>query len=337
MISKKRSLKKDTLSERSIMDMARAFQRSRVLLTGYELGLFTVLGDESKTSFEVATALGTGDRATDRLMNALSAIGLLEKKRGRFSNSPLASRVLVKDKPDFMAGLMHSVHLWDSWSTLTQAVRHGKSVVSRDTNEWGEERLTAFIASMHQRACQQAPALVALLDLSGVSRVLDIGGGSGAYSMAFARAKEVIKATVFDLPNVIALSRGYIEKEGLSNKVEAVAGDYNADELGSGFDLVFLSAIIHINSPEGNRELIRKGAEALNPQGQMVIQDFVMDEGRTTPALGALFALNMLVATESGDTYTESEIRMWMEEAGLPDVVRKDTGFGSSLIIGRRI
>jgi cyclopropane fatty-acyl-phospholipid synthase-like methyltransferase len=236
-----------------------------------------------------------------------------------------------------MAGMMHAVHLWDTWSTLTQAVCHGKSVVAGHTNKRGGERLTAFIASMHQRACQQASALVALLDLSAVSRVLDIGGGSGAYSMAFVRANETIKATVFDLPNVIALTRDYIQKEGLSNRVETVAGDYNIDKFGSGFDLVFLSAIIHINSPEGNRELIRKGAEALNPQGQMVIQDFVMDEDRTTPALGALFALNMLVATESGDTYTESEIRMWMEEAGLAEIIRKDTGFGSSLIIGRRI
>ena len=336
MMSKHRSLTKDTLSARSIMDMVFAFQRSRVLLTAYELGLFTVLGDESKSSIEVAKALGTGDRATDRLMNALCAIGLLEKKRGRFSSSPLASRFLVKDSPDFMAGLMHSVHLWDTWSTLTQAVRHGKSVVARHANERGEEWLTEFITAMHQRACQQAPGVVALLDLSGTSRVLDIGGGSGAYSMAFAQAKEEIRAMVFDLPNVIALTRDYIEKEGLSNKVETVVGDYNIDELGSGFDLVFLSAIIHSNSSEGNRELIRKGSEALNPQGQMVIQDFVMDEGRTTPALGALFALNMLVATESGDTYTESEIRMWMEEAGLPDIVRKDTSFGTSLIIGRR-
>lgn len=336
-MSRDGSLTKDALSGHSIMKTVLAFQRSRVLLTAYELELFTVLGDESKSSVVVAKALGTGEWATDRLMNALCAMGLLEKKKGLFSNSPLASRFLVKNKPDFMAGLMHSVHLWDTWSTLTQAVRHGKSVVGRHANERGEEWLAAFIAAMHQRACQQASGMIALLDLSSVSCVLDVGGGSGAYSMAFVRAKEGIRATVFDLPNVIPLARDYIEKEGLSDKVETVVGDYKIDKLGSGFDLVFLSAIIHSNSFEENQKLIRKASEALNPDGQMVVQDFVMDEDRTTPAFGALFALNMLVATESGDTYTESEIRMWMEEAGLSNIIRKDTHFGTSLIIGRRI
>ena len=335
-MSRQRSLTKDALSARSIMDMVFPFQRSRVLLTAYELDLFTVLGDESKSSDVVAKALGTGERATNRLMNALCAIGLLEKKKGLFSNTPLASQFLVKGKSGFMAGLMHSVHLWDTWSTLTQAVRHGKSVVGRHANERGEEWLAAFIAAMHQRACQQASGMIALLDLSSVSCVLDVGGGSGAYSMAFVRAKEGIRATVFDLPNVIFLARDYIEKEGLSDKVETAAGDYKSDKLGSGFDLVFLSAIIHSNSFEENQKLIRKASEALNPHGQMVVQDFVMDEDRTTPAFGALFALNMLVATESGDTYTESEIRTWMEEAGLADIIRKDTRFGTSLIIGRR-
>jgi ubiquinone/menaquinone biosynthesis C-methylase UbiE len=190
---------------------------------------------------------------------------------------------------------------------------------------------------MHGRACQQAPGVVALLDLSGVSRVLDVGGGSGAYTMAFVRAKEGIRATVFDLPNVIPLTRSYIEKEGLSHKVETVVGDYNVNELGGGFDLAFLSAIVHSNSFEENRGLMWKVSRALSPQGQAVVQDFIMDEGRTSPPFGALFALNMLVGTESGDTYTELEVRMWMEEAGLSHITRKDTGFGTSLIIGRKI
>lgn len=327
---------KDAISPDSIMGMVFAFQRSRVLLTAYELDLFTVLGEENKSSIEVAEALGTGGRATDRLMNALCAIGLLKKKEGRFSNTPLASRFLVNGKPDFMGGLMHSVHLWDTWSTLTQAVRQGKSVVARHVNERGDEWLTAFITAMHQRACQQAPSVVALLDLSGVSRLLDVGGGSGAYSIAFARAKDEIKATVLDLPSVIPLTRDYIAKEGLSDRVETVAGDYKIDDLGSGFDLVFLSAIIHSNSFEENRDLIVKCSEALNPQGQLVVQDFIMDQDRTSPAFGALFALNMLVATEFGDTYAESEVCLWMEGAGLSDIMRKDAGFGTSLIIGRR-
>jgi precorrin-6B methylase 2 len=219
---------------------------------------------------------------------------------------------------------------------MTEAVRRGTSVISREPDERGREWLTSFIAAMHTRAVRMADGVVALLDLSGVSRVLDVGAGSGAYCMAFVRAGERIRATAFDLPHVIPLTRQYVQQAGLLNKVDFVVGDCNADPLGSGFDLIFLSALIHSNSFEENQTLLRKSADALNPNGQVVIQDFIMDEDRTTPAFGAFFALNMLVGTEAGDTYTESEVRRWMEEAGLLRIERKDTPFETALMVGRR-
>jgi len=327
---------KEIASPDQIMELAFSFQRSRVFLTGYELGLFSALGDGKKTSEEVAMAVGTEARPTDRLLNALCAMGFLEKREGRFSNTPSTSRFLVKGKPEYMGGLMHIVHLWDSWSTLTEAVQQGKSVITKDVNERGEKWLHAFIAAMHERAHRNAPNVVSLLDLSNVYRVLDVGGGSGAYSMAFVHAREGILTTVFDLPNVTPLTREYIDQEGLSEKVETVEGDYNKDNLGSNFDLVFLSAIVHINSYDQNKALIHKASKALNPGGQVVIHDFIMDDDRTAPAFGTLFSLNMLVGTEAGDTYTESEVRSWMGEAELSNVKRKDTEFGTTLIIGKK-
>ena len=326
----------DPLSPQGILEVTTAFMKSRILLTAYELGLFTAVGDGRRASADVARALHTDGRATDRLMNALCAIGLLEKKGGLFANIPLGSRFLVEGRPDFLAGLMHSVHLWDTWSSLTEAVRRGGCVAARPVQECEADWLRAFIAAMHWRARQHAPGVAAVLDLSGVSRVLDVGGGSGAYAMAFVRAREGISAVVLDLPTVIPLTREYLQREGLSERVETVVGDYEKDALGAGFDLVFLSAIIHSNSPALNRELFRKGVEALNPSGQLVVQDFIVDEDRTGPPFGALFALNMLVGTASGDTYTESEVREWMEGVGLRQLVRKETAFGTTLIIGRR-
>jgi len=328
----------DPLSPQAVLEMVAAFQKSRVLLTAYELDLFTILGEEGRSSAEIARVLGTDERATDRLMNALCGLDLLDKRDGRFSNAPIASQFLVRGKPEFMAGLMHMVHLWETWSTLTAAVRQGRSVVSRphNVNERAEEWLRAFIAAMHWRARQHAPGVVALLDLTNVSRVLDVGGGSGAYAMAFVKANPGLGAVIFDLPNVIPLTEEYIRREGLSSRVTTVAGDYERDAFGSGFDLVFLSAIIHSNSPSHNRALILKGAEALAPQGQLVVQDFIVNEDRAGPPFAVLFALNMLVGTEAGDTYTESEVRLWMEEAGLRSIERTDTPFGTSLLVGRR-
>jgi SAM-dependent methyltransferase len=333
---------------RRIHDVAAAFQRSRVLLTAYELGLFTVLHDEVRTSAEVADALGTDPRATDRLMNALVALGLLEKREtadrqagpgalsaGGFANTPEGAALLVKGRPGYMA-LGHTGHLWATWSTLTDAVRRGRGVPRPEVGDRDGDWLRAFIAAMHYRGRQTAPGIVGLLDLSRVSRVLDVGGGSGVFSMAFVRAAAGISAVVFDLPSVLPLTRSYVEAEGFSGRVTTMAGDYLRDDLPAGFDLVFLSAVIHSNSASDNAALIRKAAGAVREGGQVVVVDWIMNEERTEPAMGALFALNMLVGTGAGDTYTEADVRAWMTAARLSGVTRHDAPAGQGVMVGRR-
>jgi precorrin-6B methylase 2 len=328
--------KKQEVSIGRIMELSRAFQASRVFLTGYEMDVFSVLGDEEKTSYEVASAIGADRRGTNRLLNALCALDLLTKSAERYANTPVAAKYLVKGKPDYQFGLMHTVHLWDSWTTLTKAVRKGGTVVKRPVDESGREWVEAFIGAMHGRAKAEAPIVVGKIDLTGVSRVLDVGGGSGAFSMSFVRAKEDLKATVFDLPNVLPLTRRYIEEAGFSEKISTVPGNYHENELGTGFDLVFLSAIIHANSFDQNQELVHKAGRALNPGGRIVISDFIMEENRFQPMAGAFFALNMLTGTPGGDTFTELEIKGWMEKAGIHFTERIDLARGNGLMIGTK-
>ncbi len=312
----------DGTSLSGMLELSRAFQKSRIFLTAYELDVFTLLGDEEKSSKEISDAIDADHRGTDRLLNALCALKFLIKSGDRFKNSPVAAQFLVKGKPGFQAGLMHTVHLWNSWDTLTDAVRNGGLVRQRPVEERDDAWFAGFIAAMHGRAAKQAPELISTLDLSGVSRVLDVGGGSGAFSMAFVRASESIRATVFDLPTVASLTQGYIEKEGLGHRIDTVAGDYNKDELPQGYDLTFLSAIIHSNSAKQNQTLFTKINAALNPGGKIVVSDFIMDDDRTRPTFGAIFALNMLVNTPGGDTFTESEVKSWMNAAGMSFVER---------------
>lgn len=319
------------ISHEGIMELSRAFQGSRILLSAFELDVFTILGDRERSSEEVAEAIGAEPRGTDRLLNALCALEVLSKSGGKFANSSAAAQLLVKGKPDYQAGLMHTVHLWDSWSTLTSAVRKGGLVNQRYVEERDDTWFVAFIAAMHGRAAKEAPGLVSRLDLAGVSRVLDVGGGSGAFSMAFVRAKDNLKSTVFDLPNVVSLTQGYIEKEGLSDRIDTAAGDYNLDELPTGYDLVFLSAIIHSNSSQQNQALFNKISRSLNHGGRIVISDFIMNDDRVSPAFGAFFALNMLVNTPEGDTFTEHEIKDWITGAGMSFVERK-----GGLMVGRK-
>ena len=320
------------LTPQSIIELSTSYRNSRILLTAIEFNLFTKLNGKLKTSKEIADLLLTDQNATDRFLNALCALGFLRKVKDKFYNTNESSQYLVKGKPNYLGTLEHNVFLWKSWNTLTDAVKEGKSVIIRnkENKDWTE----AFIAAMHSRAKKQAGIIPYLIDLSNTGTVLDVGGGSGIFSMGLVKAKEGLIATVFDLPDVIPLTEKYIKNEGLENRIKTIAGNYLVDDFPGKFDLIFLSAIIHSNSPEDNLSLIKKCTESLNRNGQLVIKDFIMNENRIEPENGALFALNMLVNTMAGDTYTEKEVTGWMIESGLSKITRKNTSFDSSLIIG---
>ena len=318
----------------AIRELAMGFQASRILLTAVELRLFSLIGHGGLTSAEVARRAASHPRATDRLLNALCAMQLLVKRDGRFWNTADGRKYLDDGSPDYAAGLGHTASMWHGWSGLTDAVREGRPALRAAINERGDAWLTPFIAAMHYRAAQQAPAVAALVGLDGVKRVLDVGGGSGAFAMAFAAKEPGLVAVVFDLPNVVPLTRRYIAEAGLTGRVTAAVGDYLVDPLPNGFDLVFLSAVVHSNSADQNAALIASCASALNPGGRVAVVDWVMDDDRVMPPSGAFFALNMLGATDRGDTFTEGEIRGWMENAGLAPGPRIDTGNGTSIVIG---
>lgn len=320
-----------------IQNIARGFQQSRILLSAFELEIFTVLEDGVISSKDVALKLSTNEKATDRLLNALCAMELVDKNNGLFSNSETASSFLVKGKKDYMGGLGHIAHLFQTWSRLTDVVKDKDGLIRKKNisdrhNDW----IIPFIEAMHGRAVMSAPLIVKQIDLDVVKKVLDVGGGSGAFAMSFVRQRDDISATVFDLPSVIPLTKKYVENEGLTERISFSEGDYTVNEFEKGFDLLFLSAIIHSNSPKVNQQLVNKCFRALNPGGKIVIVDFIMDENRVTPPFGAFFALNMLVGTEEGDTFTEKEVREWMTNAGFADIQRFENPGPTSAISGRK-
>ncbi len=319
-----------------LFEMAMGFQRSRIFLTAYELDIFTAMGDSALSPKDIAEKTGADLRACERLLNALCALGLAIKDEGLFSNTELGARFLVRGSDAYMGGFGHMANLYRTWGTLTDAVRAGTSVTDRSAGQRDGASLEAFIAAMHQRAIKSADAIVSKIDLSGVSRVLDVGGGSGVYAMAFARVKKDLSAVVFDLPDVTELTAEYVRAAGLQERIRTKSGNYLTDSFGDGYNLTFLSAVVHINSFEENNALVGRIYGALNPGGRIIIQDFVMNEDRTCPAAGAVFALNMLVNTARGDTYTESEIRSWLSSAGFTGIHRVDSGPATAMIIGMK-
>jgi SAM-dependent methyltransferase len=325
------------MNPNSIREFAASFQKSRILLSGFELDIFTNISESGSKSYQIANDLKLNEQACERLLNALVSLGFLAKKNSFFFNTPESFKFLSRNSPDYLGGLMHSNHLWNTWSNLTQVVRTGVSAHSSEINIRGEEWLFPFINAMHDRAKKQAPEQLKNLNLAGVKSILDVGGGSGAYSMEFISKKPGIEATVFDLPNVIPITKKFLDKEGFSDKIGTHSGDYTTDGLPTGFDLVFLSAIIHSNSLEVNQDLIKKCFVSLNKNGRIVIQDWIMNNDRTLPQSGAIFAINMLVGTESGDCFTEQEVTDMLKVAGFKNILRTEFESGLSQMIAQKV
>jgi len=322
-------------SPAALLEIVNGFRLSRIILTAYELRIFESLAGKSWSSSDLASYLGTDPRATDRLMNVLAGLGLLDKKHGLFTNSVFADKFLVSSSPAFLGGLGHTADLWRKWDTLTQVIRKGTAIdLEDDFNNRDSGWLESFIAAMHSRGAAQGRELASVLDLSTTTRCLDVGGGSGTFSFALIEKKPSITAVVMDLPNVIPITQKYINDNNLKGSVATLAGNYMSDSFGTGYDLVLMSAIIHINNPAENALLVRKGADALSAGGQLVIVDHLMKEDRTEPLMGAVFAINMLVGTRHGDTYTESEISGWMQSAGLKNIKTATAPSGLQIITG---
>jgi len=249
------------------------------------------------------------------LLDALTAMGLLSKVEGRYQTSPDAA-CLSSDAPDsILPMLLHSAALWHRWSELTRTVG-GTPLPDRPP----VEALRAFIGAMHVVASPQAGRIIAAAGVGSARRLLDVGGGPGTYTMAFLRAEPALSATLFDRPEVVEIARGHLERAELAGRVTFAAGDFDTDELPGGHDLAWVSAIIHQNGAAANDALYGRIFRALVPGGRLVVRDHVMEPGRTRPRAGALFAVNMLVGTPGGGTYTFDEIAAGLSRAGFERV-----------------
>ena len=201
----------------------------------------------------------------------------------------------------------------------------------------GEDWTEAFIAAMHRNALERAPLVIDAVGTGGVRRMLDVGGGSGAYSIAFAAANPELRADILDLPTVAPIAERHIARAGLSDRVKTRAGDLRLDDYGSGYDLVFISAICHMLGPIENLAMLRKCYAAIAPGGRIVIQDFILEKDKTAPLNAAMFSLNMLVATERGSSYSEDEYAGWLREGGFGEVRRVRLPGPTGLMMGRRL
>jgi len=312
----------------------RGYMESRALLTALELDVFTAVGSGS-TAAEVAAKISTHARATEMLLNALTSMGMLTKQQGVFHTTPVTARYFSEgSKDNARPGLIHTANIWHRWSNLTESVRAGTAVDDEEMADRGDDWTEPFIAAMHRNASERAPLVVAAVGTTADERMLDVGGGSAAYSIAFARANEKLHATVLDLPTVLPIAERHIKAARLAGRIETRPGDLRQDPLGQGFTLILASAICHMLSEEENQDMLRRSHQALAPGGRVVIQDFILESDKTSPKQAALFALNMLVGTPAGSTYSYEEYTAWLHGAGFAEVRKIRLPGPSSLIVG---
>jgi predicted O-methyltransferase YrrM len=300
-----------------VLKLARSFMGGRILLTGVELNLFTLLKQQNLTAPEIAEQTDTVLRPLVILLDALTALELLVKENDHYRCVLPVSSFLADDTPDSVLPMVrHMAHLWRRWSELTKIIQGAPDSSDQDHGGQSEGELQAFIGAMHVVGKDRAGDIVAAVGPKRAGNLLDVGGASGTYTIAFLRSVPGMKATLFDRPEVMGMARERLSQAGILDRVNLAPGDFYRDEFPPGHDLALVSAIIHQNSPEQNLELYRKVFRSLVSGGRIVIRDHVMEKDRTAPKDGAVFAVNMLVATDGGRTYTYDEIRDSLTQAG---------------------
>ena len=308
-------------SPEEVLRLSQNFMESRILLSGAELNLFTILNPTPLSAQEVASRIGADLRALTVLLDALSAMGLLVKKSETYQCANSVSPFLSDDAPNSVLPMvLHADHLWQRWSGLTDVVR--STIVSKGAvqSSRSPEELRAFIGAMHVIAAPRADEIIAATHPGSSKNLLDVGGASGTYTIAFLKAVPEMKATLFDKPEVVDMARERLNKAGMLNRVTLVPGDFYQDEFPHRHDLAFVSAIIHQNNSEQNLDLFNKVFRSLNRGGRILIRDHIMEPDRIHPKDGAIFAVNMLLGTPGGSTYTYEEIETGLLQAGFTNV-----------------
>jgi hypothetical protein len=315
-----------------ILEMMRAYQVPCLLAAAADLDLFEKLAPAPRSASEVAVAAGCDLRAVTILLDALASVGVIVKFDEQYSISPELAPFLCEAFPQsVIAMLRHQANCLRNWSRLPWTVRSGKPEYPGPSIRGEDADIASFIEAMHVVSRGVADALVQEIHPGNVCCLLDLGGASGSWTTAWLKAEPQSRAIIFDLPHVIPMARERFTTSPFADRVELCPGDYNTDNLPKGADLAWISAIIHQNSPDQNRALYRRVAEALEPNGWIYIRDIVMEPSRTAPVAGALFAVNMLSATEKGNSYCLAEIQEDLQSAGFADVelVRRHEGMHS--------
>lgn len=299
---------------KDLRDIWTGFQGARVLMTANNLGVFEYLRIPS-TAQDIAKSINCNERATTILLDALVGLNLLIKKANKYSNKPISNKYLLKESPYYQGDIIrHSDTMWHNWSGLDEVIKNGKPY--RAKKNWD-----AFIKGMHNISILKSKKIIDAIGLKGIKTAIDIGGGPGTYCIEL--AKRGIEVTLFDFEETLSIAKNIAQSYGLHNKIKFQSGDIIKNSLDGQYDLVFISQLFHAYSEEENMIILKKAKDSLSKKGIVVIQEFFIDESRTSPMESALFSINMLVQTDFGRCYSVKEMKTWLKAVGLKNISEK--------------
>jgi ubiquinone/menaquinone biosynthesis C-methylase UbiE len=304
------------VSPAPIIELVSGFRAAKFVMAASELGLFEALCEAPATIDVLATRVGLTRRAARICADAMVAVGLLDRHGDTYRNSALAATYLAGATPEDLRPFIRfsDASSYPAWTNLADALRHGPSV--KQITDLTPELQKVFSEGVEALNAGPAATLAETADFTGCHRLLDVGGGTGSWSIAIARAHPHMTATVFELPQVADLARQRIAEQGLAGRIETVSGDVLTAELPAGHDCSLLANVFHCFSPEDNQRLLAKVRRAVRPGARLFLADYWTNPTHTEPVLAALMAGEYAVNIEDGDVYSLAEAREWLAATG---------------------
>lgn len=311
-----------TENVKNLLELMAAYQKSNVLFSFVELEIPTTLNEKTLTATQLAQMKRIHPLAMERFLNACVTIGLLQKEKGGYSNSEMTESFLVKNKEFYLGGQVarHRKRSSAVWTKLTESLQdwkygdEGKS--APDSDDQGSDAMV----EQHNLALLHGFELAKAFDFSPRKKILDLGGGTGATSIALCRSYPNLRSTVFDLPENVEIAKDFVEKADLSNRICLTGGDLKTDDLPDDFEVVLLANFMAVANAEENKQLLKKIHKKLPPGGACILSGWIIDDSHLAPQLSVLFCLEDICWNAPDVERSEKVYTEWLTEAGFSEI-----------------
>src|SRR5881398_2710674 len=338
----KKTVRKKKVTPERLMELSFAYAPPLIISAAAGNKVFDALENSAKTAEEVAKKTGASPRALRILMNALVGLDLLKKdRRGKYSLTPESAAFLISNKPGTHAGFFGTIapqHI-SRWLRLTDIVREGRPAVAVNQETEGTEFFSQLVENIIPMSYPPAQALgdhLRLVKTKNEIRVLDLAAGSGIWGIALAEKSPRVRVTAVDWAGMIPTTKRITQKFGVGDRFNYLEGDVLKANFGNGYDIATLGHILHSEGEERSRQLLKKTFSALKPGGIIAVAEWLVNDKRTEPTHSLMFAVQMLVNTEKGDTFSFNEIKNWLEEAGFKKVRKLKAPGPSPLVLATK-